>query len=113
MHKFELTLRGYRLTTAEILYHMPDHPAVAALRAEVAAGAVIAAHNQVLREWLRRGGCGPSFDALSEAFDYVIATFERTGRKAPVRARERDAVVVVVKTSEPAESVAERIRRLL
>ncbi len=28
MRKFELTLRGYRLTTAEILYHMPDHPAV-------------------------------------------------------------------------------------
>ncbi len=28
MSKFELTLQGYRLTTAEILYHMPDHPAV-------------------------------------------------------------------------------------
>ena len=28
MSKFELALRGYRLTTAEILYHMPDHPAV-------------------------------------------------------------------------------------
>jgi len=26
MVKFELTLRGYRVTTAEILYHMPDHP---------------------------------------------------------------------------------------
>ena len=26
MTKFELALRGYRLTTAEILYHMPDHP---------------------------------------------------------------------------------------
>lgn len=24
----ELQLRGYRLTTAEILYHMPDHPGV-------------------------------------------------------------------------------------
>lgn len=24
----ELQLRGYRLTTAEILYRMPDHPAV-------------------------------------------------------------------------------------
>lgn len=24
----ELQLRGYRLTTAEILYHMPDHPNV-------------------------------------------------------------------------------------
>jgi uncharacterized protein Usg len=28
MSEFELTLRGYRLTTAEILYHLPDHPAV-------------------------------------------------------------------------------------
>lgn len=28
MDKYELTLRGYRLTTAEILYHLPDHPAV-------------------------------------------------------------------------------------
>lgn len=28
MTKFEMTLRGYRLTTAEILYHLPDHPAV-------------------------------------------------------------------------------------
>jgi uncharacterized protein Usg len=28
MSEFELTLKGYRLTTAEILYRMPDHPAV-------------------------------------------------------------------------------------
>jgi uncharacterized protein Usg len=28
MGTFEQKLRGYRLTTAEILYHMPDHPAV-------------------------------------------------------------------------------------
>jgi len=28
MHISEMTLKGYRLTTAEILYHMPDHPAV-------------------------------------------------------------------------------------
>ena len=26
MKTFESTLRGYRLMTAEILYHMPDHP---------------------------------------------------------------------------------------
>ncbi|HTK78973.1 MAG TPA: usg protein [Rhizomicrobium sp.] len=26
MSNFESTLRGYRLMTAEILYHMPDHP---------------------------------------------------------------------------------------
>ncbi|MBV9332268.1 MAG: usg protein [Alphaproteobacteria bacterium] len=26
MSNLEQRLRGYRLTTAEILYHMPDHP---------------------------------------------------------------------------------------
>jgi uncharacterized protein Usg len=26
MSEFERNLRGYRLMTAEILYHMPDHP---------------------------------------------------------------------------------------
>jgi uncharacterized protein Usg len=26
--KMELQLRGYRLITAEILYHLPDHPGV-------------------------------------------------------------------------------------
>ena len=26
--RFELIMDGYRLTTAEILYHMPDHPSV-------------------------------------------------------------------------------------
>jgi uncharacterized protein Usg len=28
MRDIELKLRGYRLTTAEILYRMPDHPGV-------------------------------------------------------------------------------------
>ena len=28
MSKLDLQLQGYRLTTAEILYHMPDHPGV-------------------------------------------------------------------------------------
>ena len=26
--EFEKLVRGYRLTTAEILYHLPDHPAL-------------------------------------------------------------------------------------
>jgi uncharacterized protein Usg len=28
MRNFERSLRGYRLTTAEILYHMPDTPSL-------------------------------------------------------------------------------------
>jgi len=27
-HSFEKQLRGYRLATAEILYHLPDHPGI-------------------------------------------------------------------------------------
>jgi len=28
MSNLQLQLRGYRLTTAEIIYHMPDHPSL-------------------------------------------------------------------------------------
>ena len=28
MNAYELQTRGYRLTTAEIIYHLPDHPAL-------------------------------------------------------------------------------------
>ena len=28
MQEIQLRLRGYSLTTAEILYHLPDHPAL-------------------------------------------------------------------------------------
>lgn len=28
MREFELLVKDYRLTTAEILYHMPDHPSL-------------------------------------------------------------------------------------
>lgn len=28
MSEMEMMMRGYRLTLAEILYHMPDHPGV-------------------------------------------------------------------------------------
>jgi len=84
----------------------------AALRAEVTAGAVIAAHNHSLREWLRAGGHGRSTQQLDEAFDYVLATFERSERAGAGRARARDAVVVVVSTQDSAQVLADRIRRL-
>ena len=84
----------------------------AALRAEVTAGAVIAAHNQVLREWLRSGGEGHSTQALDAAFGFVLATFEIPPPRPPARAKTRDAFVVVVSTDESAHALADRIRRL-
>jgi AcrR family transcriptional regulator len=53
--------------------------ASAVLTAEVAAAAIVAAHNQVLREWLRLGGRSDPFPALDRAFDWVLHRFEDAG----------------------------------
>ena len=45
------------------------------LLAEVAASAVVAAHNHVLRRWLRAGGKGDVEAQLDHAFDVIKATF--------------------------------------
>jgi len=45
----------------------------------VAAAAVVAAHNSVLREWLRSGGAGDPLPSLEEAFDWVLDRFEPAG----------------------------------
>ena len=48
----------------------------AGLTAEVASAAIVAAHNHVLREWLRQGGENDPFPALDQAFDWVLSRFE-------------------------------------
>ncbi len=48
------------------------------LRAEVGGAAIVAAHNTVLRDWLRAGGGYDPFPALDAAFDWVVATLEGT-----------------------------------
>jgi len=55
-----------------------DGPGVA-LSSDVAAAAVVAAHNSVLREWLRSGGAGDPLPSLEEAFDWVLDRFEPAG----------------------------------
>jgi AcrR family transcriptional regulator len=52
-----------------------------ALLADTAGAAVVAAHNTVLREWLRCGGGYDPLPALDAALDWVAATFEA----APVK----------------------------
>ncbi|GAA2211732.1 TetR family transcriptional regulator [Nonomuraea monospora] len=47
----------------------------AGLRAELMAASVVAAHNQVLRGWLRSGGTYDPSGPLDHALGYVIATF--------------------------------------
>ena len=49
------------------------------LTAATAAAAVVAAHNHVLRAWLRQGGTDDPYPALDAAFAWVLARFEPLG----------------------------------
>jgi AcrR family transcriptional regulator len=81
------------------------------LTAEVAAASIVAAHNHVLREWLRNGGTGDPFPALDLAFDWVVA---RLSGESDVEAGDgEDVVVAVFRAGDSMDDVMERISRSL
>ena len=95
------------------------------LLAEVAASAVVAAHNHVLRRWLRADGKGDVEGQLNHAFDVIKATFGTgigaaripyRGRTTPARvSRQGEVVVAVARTdASPAEilrSIEDALRK--
>ncbi|MGW0119464.1 TetR family transcriptional regulator [Streptomyces sp. NPDC003327] len=106
------------------------------LLAEVAASAVVTAHNHVLRRWLRAGGQGDVEAQLDHAFAIVRETFGMgigAGRTAPpspsaaapaqseqsepapaVRASTTgDVVVAVARTDAPLDEVVRTIQQAL
>ncbi len=72
--------------------------------AEVAAAAIVAAHNHVLRHWLRSGGTTDPFPALDEAFTWVTARFG---------SGSDSTVVAVFRPGDSIEDVVQRISRSL
>ncbi len=79
------------------------------LRAELMAASVVAAHNQVLRGWLRAGGTYDPSGPLDHALGYVIATFRHLEQP-----RESDQVVVATFSREASpEAVMAAIQRHL
>lgn len=95
------------------------------LLAEVAASAVVTAHNHVLRRWLRAGGEGDVETQLDHAFAIVRETFgtgigagrPTSGQERPaatVSTQEDDEVVVMVaRTDAPLNEVMRTIERAL
>jgi AcrR family transcriptional regulator len=89
-----------------------------ALHAEVVAAAVVAAHNQVLRVWLRGGAVGDPLPSLDLAFDHLVSVFEpgegpSTGEAAATADRQSGVVVAVISASGSVQEVARRIRQAL
>ncbi|SDJ54582.1 DNA-binding transcriptional regulator, AcrR family [Streptomyces indicus] len=92
------------------------------LLAEVAASAVVTAHNHVLRRWLRAGGQGDLEGQLDHAFAIVRRTFGTgilAGRapstSAPVASArtEGEVLVTVARTDAPLDEVMRTIERAL
>jgi AcrR family transcriptional regulator len=82
----------------------------AVLRADVIAAAVVAAHNAVLREWLRAGAGYDPMPDLEKAIGWVLQTFEpqhRCGEPAG------EVVVAVFRADRPLPDVIDRIGRAL
>jgi AcrR family transcriptional regulator len=108
----------------------------AGVRADVIAGAVVSAHNQVLRDWLRAGGVEDPMPTLDAVFAWLVQIFEveegapelvstptvsdlgtgdsvEAGSGAAVEPGESDVVVAVFRVGEPLPEVMRRIAQQL
>jgi AcrR family transcriptional regulator len=120
--------RYERLFTRYLLGHFDEHahdddanddP----LLAEVAASAVVTAHNHVLRRWLRAGGQGDVEAQLDHAFAIVRKTFgtgigagRSTAPKPPAPATvstQGEVLVTVARTDAPLDEVMRTIEQAL
>lgn len=86
--------------------------AQAALAAEVAAAAIVAAHNHVLRSWLTSGGGADPFADLEQAFDWVVARLQPSS-EASGAGEPENVVVAVFRAGDPLGDVMQRISRSL
>ncbi|MET7684849.1 TetR family transcriptional regulator [Streptomyces sp. NPDC005423] len=113
-------LRGYELSVvwryeralAEYLRGRFAGEADGTLRADVVAAAVVAAHNNALRSWLRSDGEGDAGAPMDHALGYVRAAF---GGPPAARAAEgpEDVVVVVSRRGTPLWRVVQEIETTL
>ncbi|MFH8371612.1 TetR family transcriptional regulator [Streptomyces sp. NPDC018031] len=72
------------------------------LRADVIAAAVVAAHNNALRSWLRSGGQGDAEAAVDHALSFVQNSWAPDGGAEEAAAQgEEDVVVVITKRRTP------------
>lgn len=121
--------RYERLFTRYLLGHFDEHahdddanddP----LLAEVAASAVVTAHNHVLRRWLRAGGQGDVEAQLDHAFAIVRKTFgagigvgrttaPRAASPAATAAAGGEVLVTVARTDAPLDEVMRTIEEAL
>ncbi|MQY14618.1 hypothetical protein SRB5_47860 [Streptomyces sp. RB5] len=82
------------------------------LRAEVVAAAVVAAHNNALRSWLRSGGTRDAERDLDHAFAMVRRVWSAQERPAAVE-EDDDVIVMVTRKRAPLWRVVQQVESAL
>jgi hypothetical protein len=100
--------RYQRLFREYIAARTPDRTGSAALRAELMAAAVAAAHNHVLRRWLRGESADPVGE-VEEAMRQVIGLFTPRAPDADLDG----TTVIAFRSRQPPEALLPAIKRLL
>lgn len=103
--RYERAMAGYLRTC---FAGLPD----GSLRADVIAAAVVAAHNNALRSWLRSDGKGDAEAAVDHALEHVRAAF---GSETVPRVTEGpdDVVVIVSRRGAPLWRVVQELEAAL
>ncbi|WP_340374191.1 TetR family transcriptional regulator [Streptomyces sp. SS7] len=104
----------YERALAEYLRGRFAGGADGSLRADVIASAVVAAHNNALRSWLRSDGEGDATATVDHALGYVQAAFGAAPAPAhPPAEQPEDVVVVVSRRGAPLWRVVQEIETTL
>ncbi|MEU3253379.1 helix-turn-helix domain-containing protein [Streptomyces sp. NPDC006997] len=102
--------RYQRLFREFIAEWMGDPTASASLRAELMAAAVVAAHNHVLRRWLRDESADPVRE-VDEAMREVLALFP--GPAEQTATRDGGTTVVAFRSGQDLDALLPSLRRLI
>ncbi|HTC71203.1 MAG TPA: TetR family transcriptional regulator [Acidothermaceae bacterium] len=81
------------------------------LRAEVAAASVVAAHNLVLRHWLRGNGVSDPFPELELALRYVADTFDQGPPTSDATPADNEVIVFAFHSSTPTSKLVAELTK--
>jgi len=81
------------------------------LRAELVAASVAAAHNQVLRQWLRGNGASDPFPQLEQALRYVEDTFNQVTPDQQRTPPSNDVIVLAFPSSTPTATLVTELTK--
>ncbi|MFJ4715815.1 TetR family transcriptional regulator [Streptomyces sp. NPDC088785] len=114
LRTYELSVvRRYERTLAGYLRRRWSDAADGALRAEVVAASVVAAHNNGLRSWLRSGGEGDAEAAVDRALGLVRRMWGEAGQAPGAAESDEEVVVMVAPKGAPMWRVIQRVESAL